>query len=386
MKFSGWKAFAVSVTVVFSVATLNRGANAADLSWTPVNVPSRSWSGVVYGDGKFVAVSTDGYTMLSADNGETWTEHVAARSTDWVDIAYGAGKFVAVTNNADSPSTAGIMYSSDGVTWSTVTLPEVNQFSAVAYGSGTFVATAYTGSNDTYTSTDGVTWTPHVSGKAGLSGFAAVNYLNGQFVGVGTDSVWLSADGATWTTGYVGGGYDNILSCVGYGNGTYVSLGDWGTNQLHSSTDGTTWAHAPSDGSSWYSVIYEGGTFVAVAYSGSKNLATSTNGTDWTLTSFSADTGWNDLVAGNGYIIAVSWSATNRVMRTPSPAGATTTSSSVTTTSTATTVNTTATNNSGSSTSVETLADTGSSGLLAMAVALFAVAIGSMLRARRRAL
>ena len=58
----------VSITGMFSATA------SAPETWTSQSAPTTTgiWSGVAYGDGTFVAVSSTGSIMTSSDNGVTW--------------------------------------------------------------------------------------------------------------------------------------------------------------------------------------------------------------------------------------------------------------------------------------------------------------------------
>ena len=116
---------------------------------------STNWFGVTYGDGKFVAVSSNNKnnkTAYSAD-GITWTEATLSYGF-WTGITYGDGKFVAVANI--NPK---IACSTNGITWKTATLPaalqEVYNWYGVTYGAGKFVAVAYSSNKAVYSSGKG---------------------------------------------------------------------------------------------------------------------------------------------------------------------------------------------------------------------------------------
>src|SRR5690606_31022384 len=110
------------------------------------------WNKVVYAKGTFVAVG-DGEVMTSPD-GVVWTSRSAAEANNWWGLAYGNGKFVAVA----SDGTNRVMTSSDGATWTNSTTPLSRTWNGVAYGNGLFVTTAYS-NNTIMTSPDGATWT-----------------------------------------------------------------------------------------------------------------------------------------------------------------------------------------------------------------------------------
>lgn len=153
-------------------------------SWSKAALPSKAyWSSVAYGNGKFVAVSSDKITAYSSDA----VEWVLASSPkyNWMSVVYGNGKFVAVSyneSNSDGTSDKG-MYSPDGVTWIEITLP-YGTWSGIAYGNGLFVAVAggLKRSSIAAYSTDGITWTQATLPSQEV--WSSVVYGNGKFVAV----------------------------------------------------------------------------------------------------------------------------------------------------------------------------------------------------------
>ena len=106
-------------------------------SWSSsgiTGVPNTDFLGVIYADGKFVAVGQiGGQTMYSAD-GVTWTADAAERSGSLKSVTYGNGKFVAVGDNY-------YINSVDGITWSEeLTDGMSGGYDSVTYGNNTYVA------------------------------------------------------------------------------------------------------------------------------------------------------------------------------------------------------------------------------------------------------
>jgi hypothetical protein len=107
-------------------------------SWTAAAAAeANSWRSVAYGNGVWVAVSSDGTNrvMRSTDDGVTWTGVAAAAANTWRSVAYGNGVWVAVSGDGQ------VMRSTDdGVTWTGVAAAEANGWYGVAYGNGVWVA------------------------------------------------------------------------------------------------------------------------------------------------------------------------------------------------------------------------------------------------------
>ena len=61
---------------------------------------NKSWKSVTYGDGKFVAVATNGgNSVMYSSDGINWTSAQAVENKSWKSVTYGDGKFVAIAEN-----------------------------------------------------------------------------------------------------------------------------------------------------------------------------------------------------------------------------------------------------------------------------------------------
>ena len=159
------------------------------VTWTtPVknsNLGSNAWTGIAYGNNKFVALGMGGYISTSTD-GVTWTDAVYnpyISSFSWRDITYGNNKFVALGYNGY------ISTSTDGVTWTSATYNSnlgSNKWRGIAYGNNKFIALGYDGY--TSTSTDGVTWTGAVKTNLGAIDWVNIIYGNNKFIALGLNS------------------------------------------------------------------------------------------------------------------------------------------------------------------------------------------------------
>jgi hypothetical protein len=120
------------------------------ISWVAGGaVGSGTYTSIAYGQGVFVAITTGATTTrISVDGGQTWTAGGALpTSSTWTNVVYGANKFVAVSSDgAVDPA-----YSVDGgVTWSSADetgYPGSGTITDIRYGQGVFVVTT-SGSNN----------------------------------------------------------------------------------------------------------------------------------------------------------------------------------------------------------------------------------------------
>ena len=273
------------------------------LKWQEMQIISYdielSWSGVVYGDDKFVALgagyksgvySTDGITWTEthwagkelggrcltyggnkfvtaggySTDGITWTEttmpELGGETAFYERITYGGNKYVAVGQSYNGA------YSTDGITWTKMNMPRHQDWDELAYGNGVFVALGnqLSPASGEYIarSTDGITWTEVTSPFSGL--LHHMIFANGQFVILTNLEVGFSSDGETWNI------YQHNLSfnpwIIAYGNNKFVVLGGQTDNSWAYSTDGITWTEATTiDAKSWNAIAYGNGRFVAVA-------------------------------------------------------------------------------------------------------------------------
>lgn len=270
-----------------------------------------------YGDGKFVAFTSNGYCHTSVD-GITWTTNVA--------YPLGSGAYPAYTTYfADNlfcaaGSSGRIATSPDGVTWTlrtTTKSPTSHIHSSFLIGSRKFLlgqssTNCYT---QTISSTDSVSWayseiagvvlnasatngTTTIavadSGKVytyseygwipvNTAVFASNNltfagYENGLFFTGGVNGLLgTSPDGVTWTLRSSGFGGDTV-SLVAYGNGKWVIAGSGA--YIGYSADGVTWTTAAHPvGVTFTGLIFHNGQFKLY---GNNTTLVSADGVTWT--------------------------------------------------------------------------------------------------------
>ncbi|CAN2226762.1 Listeria/Bacterioides repeat [Candidatus Nanopelagicaceae bacterium] len=349
--------FALIFQTLVSITGIETAQAVAPSTWVTRSAQTTTgmWSGVAYGNGTFVAVSSAGSIMTSSDNGVTWVSRTGPAgypTAAWKGIAFGNGRFVAIKGERGSVNNA--MYSTDnGATWTISTTPasdgngskSISSFPtnfqnitfSTAGGVNQFLAVSVLGINGNngvhvIASSDGVTWSTSdlgfdtTWGAAGCSSSYCV-VLNGQ--NNGSNVSWLntsySSNGSTWTN--IGSIPAGPFTSVAYGNGKYVALGsrNWnaaiGTSQFagnviyNSDTPQTaanwikaTLSQVPQNYWTW--VVFANGYFVAVSNDG--QVMTSANGVDWTLGTAASASAWQSVAYGGGTFVAVG--GTNNVM------------------------------------------------------------------------
>lgn len=272
--------------------------------WWEATMPSSAyWLSIVYGDDKFVALSSTGKGAYST-NGITWTATTIASSSAKAckSIAYGNGMFVTTAPNTSSMyQSKGSFYSQDGITWTESSLPVDGSWDNVAYGNGKFVAVSRNSKNAAY-STDGINWE---SAALPVSSYwLGIVYGDGKFVTVasGGRSVAYSTDGITWTAATLPS-TANWFS-VTYGDGKFVAVAS-NSEKVAYSTDGITWEESALPLSAeWIRVIYGDGKYVAIAYN-SNAAAYSIDGITWVEVTLPSSANWKNMAYGNGKFVAI---------------------------------------------------------------------------------
>jgi hypothetical protein len=212
-------------------------------------------------------------------------------------IAWGNNLFVAVAGDST-------LTSSDGITWT----PRISGISeglnCVTFGNNLFVAAGQPhpsgGNGAIVTSSDGITWTLRSSGTPDW--IPGITWGNGQFIAV---EWWmhLSTNGSTWTDNYSAGAGAYHFDGITWGNNQFIAVGRAG--KLYTSPDGNTWTSRTSGtGNDLKSVIYDGtGKFIAVGNNGT--ILSSPNGIAWTTqTSGTTNILWS-VAFGNNQFVAV---------------------------------------------------------------------------------
>ena len=200
----------------------------------------------------------------------------------WKGVVYGGGKYVAV-------SYENFAYSTDGINWTYGTLPI--SANGIAYGNGMYCVYGYSDTNVCY-STDGINW--NTASTNYNSNKFSIYFLNGKFFISAGYAILSSSNCTSWSKFELG------ESCTlyggAYGNGVYIMSG-YGDTFI--STNGTSWTKttALSTTENYGSIFFVDGKFVAIAhgttsYGASNKVAYSTNGTSWTYGTLPISAKW----------------------------------------------------------------------------------------------
>ena len=264
-----------------------------------ITLTAADWTGVTYGNGKFVAVASAGLTSYSSD-GATWSVGSGFPTLTNPTVAFANGTFVAVNSSSTSYG-----YSTNGTTWASGTFPTGSTFSNVISVDSTLVVVSYA-TSQLLVSANGTSWS-QVTATGVLSGqvaYGAGTYVS--FASGSTNQASYSLNGTTWvaitlpsTATWIG---------ITYGNGRFVAVSNSSTAVLYS-LDGITWYGATSGSASRRGIAYGQGVFVTVA-TGSNTINTSQNGINWTSRTIAASSTWSAVAFGNpsnvGSFVAVS--------------------------------------------------------------------------------
>ena len=153
----------------------------------PTLVTSATDLGITSNSSGYVTVSLSTLSPVYTWSNNIWTtvqQYQAPGNISWNSVTYGNGLFVAVSTNIS-------IYSADGVLWVPVTTP--GSWNSVTFGNGYFVAV---GPSCQMYSTDGKTW--NILGSPVAGTWLSVTYGQGSFIATGTGSMSSTTNGASW--------------------------------------------------------------------------------------------------------------------------------------------------------------------------------------------
>ena len=157
---------------------------------------NKEWVGLAYGAGKWIALAKDGNTVISTNNGVSWTQGAAVSPSapeEYSDLVFGNNAWVASMANSDR-----IIYSADGTNWYDSGLigdSTANDWK-VGYTQGAFLAV--NGNGQAYRSYNGYRWS--------LVG-SAINNLDSVVGGIAGDTPrWVGLRNSTSVGNIISGG------------------------------------------------------------------------------------------------------------------------------------------------------------------------------------
>lgn len=211
-------------------------ASASSLVTLPVAV---GWADIAFGNGIFIAVSSNTVSCAVSTDGSTWTAGADLPFTTAIEIVYGNGVFIVVNS-----ASGFIAISQDGKSWTSISTTLAA--SSIAYGDGRFVIVGQTSSPSSRFSTDnGLTW--QAGGSLGSAGpNPRLCFGSGVFVAVPSSTTGPASrsinGGVTWANAS-GFSSSNGFSDVAFGNGVFIAIASGSSsNQGYTSSDfGLTW-------------------------------------------------------------------------------------------------------------------------------------------------
>ncbi|MCI3927076.1 S-layer homology domain-containing protein [Paenibacillus sp. TRM 82003] len=258
-------------------------------AWMHSYTSTNTLSAVSYGNGRYVAVGSNGAIETSGD-GMTWTTGSTGFPEAFHSIAYGNGLFVAVGDNGR------IVTSPDGAAWTIRPSGAIARLTEAAYLNGIFVAAGLSGT--IVYSNDGMQWS---SGRPGVTfDLSGVDAAHDRFIAYGNNTVLSSTDGVNWSQDALFGG--EAFSDAGYGNGTYVLVGAGGL--VRTSTDGRQWTRIRSGTTQSLSGVASSGTEL-FAVGNSSVVYASVDGREWMARPHNATSQLSAIAVGEGVYGAV---------------------------------------------------------------------------------
>jgi hypothetical protein len=300
------------------------------MTWTTGTINTAdAWSGIAYGNNRFVTVANASANSSYSTDGITWIQGtkyppnatrifngVLPVNCYWQDVGYNGNHFFAVAVGAYGAT------SLDGSRWSFSSLPYNKQWQGVASGAGysLVVGSGFTtkfgfpyGNRSVAVSPDPHNWSSSAM-DASLP-WTAVAYGNGQFVAITSNGVASSCSthGASWITS------NNLpasqsWTSITYGGNRFVAIASNSAVAAYS-TDGTHWtATTLPAASNWTSIAYGNGTFVTVANNGA-NAAVSSDGVSWHVEAMPSTQNWTAVTYGFNRFVAVAANTTITAIR-----------------------------------------------------------------------
>ena len=228
--------------------------------WVSRTGTDQAWQEIVYGNGIFMGISSDGATSraISSPDGINWTLRTPSVSQAYNSIAFGNGTFIAVSSSAAGTN---------------------NTYAAITTNNGS----SWTTPTSTLTTTGTVTWNS-ITFSPSLNRFVSVGSSN-----INNNVMYSNNNGVNWTL-TTSPSLNVTYNSIVWSPSLNVFLAVGNSNSLMRSSDGISWSIVTSPvNNSWSSISWSPklNLFVALpsaAGSGGslQRLITSPNGIDWT--------------------------------------------------------------------------------------------------------
>lgn len=183
------------------------------------SVTDNNVRGIAYGNGNFICVGAYAFSYILKNGMDKW-ETVKGLSSN-ANRVYRSPIFVNNIFYCCCETYEGIFYySNENSVWRTLTSTSFKGKS-LTFGDGIFIVSASNGWF--YKSADTAMWKFCGIASKLKTGYEAMTFGNGKFVGVGSNIIIYSENGTDWneiSSGFTGNLYD-----VKYGNGLFVCVG-----------------------------------------------------------------------------------------------------------------------------------------------------------------
>ncbi|MDR1361947.1 MAG: hypothetical protein LBJ16_01875 [Holosporaceae bacterium] len=246
-------------------------------TWQKITHNLQTWghdcySGFGHGNGYYISMDVSG-NIARSTNLTNWTQNIARLPSGWwSNVVFGSGKFLALSDSA------GTAYSTDGATWTnggrivdfenkTITM---SSGTALCYGNGVFLVL---GGRSIAYSSDGITWTiksnviPISATWKGVTATTGGDFVaissSGQVVHGGIDTTWEQYTGSSSSLSSIGYSWGGVC----YGNGKLMAV-SYSATAAYSTDNGMNWTNH-STGlpdihyGEWYGTFFEDNTFYA---------------------------------------------------------------------------------------------------------------------------
>ncbi len=190
------------------------------IHWVAVPGTVSMWHAVAFGAGQFVMVGDNG-TVMTSSNGSDWSMTFRRPRDNFTGVSYGNGRFVAVDNvhgdtidSTNAHQWAFYLTPSSGLIWG-----------SVAYGDGNFVAFDGSGTGTMATTVKAAVWALRHYGSP--QQFSDAAFGCHTYVGVGDSQgssaqLALSSQGVTWSSTSLPLGGAESWSSVAFGTHRFV--------------------------------------------------------------------------------------------------------------------------------------------------------------------
>ena len=236
-------------------------------------------------------------TVTSSPPGTTWTWRPTGSTLPGATLSnYQLNAIVWTGTQLVTAGAPGfVLTSPDGLAWSVHASGPAGVVNALAWAPelGLLVAVG----SGIWTSSDGITWVAN----AGVGhSFSAVAWSGTRFVavgdkGIGSVAMYASPDGFTWTQ--QDPATAQVLDAIVWNGAQFVATG----NATVVSADGLHWTLSPDTSSAWTGIAWSGTKFVKVAFIGA-TVSTSTDGLHWTSAPPFPVSIWGVIWANNRFV------------------------------------------------------------------------------------